>query len=131
MEKTNTFATVINCMDGRTQLPVNEWLRQHLQVDFVDTITIPGPDKVVSKGLFNDIHAIQQMVAISINKHGSKTVALVGHVDCAGNPCTKEEHLAQIETGINNMKQWGYPAKYLGLWVDENWDVHCVYDSTQ
>ena len=32
------FGTVINCMDGRTQLPVNEYLRREYGLDFIDTV---------------------------------------------------------------------------------------------
>jgi hypothetical protein len=38
------FAAAINCMDGRAQLPVIEWLKRECGVDYVDTITEPGPD---------------------------------------------------------------------------------------
>jgi len=30
------FATAINCMDGRVQLPVINWLMENLSVDYVD-----------------------------------------------------------------------------------------------
>ena len=35
------FATAINCIDGRAQRPVSEWMRINFSVDFVDTITQP------------------------------------------------------------------------------------------
>lgn len=35
------FATAINCIDGRTQLPVIEWARKKYGVDYVDMITKP------------------------------------------------------------------------------------------
>lgn len=38
-EKLMSFYTVINCMDGRTQLSENEFLRNKFGVDYVDTIT--------------------------------------------------------------------------------------------
>jgi len=37
-----SFCTAINCMDGRTQLPVNEFMRRKLGVAYVDTITEAG-----------------------------------------------------------------------------------------
>ncbi len=40
------FGTVINCIDSRTQLPVSNWIKENYSVDYVDTITEPGPDKV-------------------------------------------------------------------------------------
>ncbi len=37
-----TFATAINCMDGRVQLPVIAYLKSKYVVDYVDAITEPG-----------------------------------------------------------------------------------------
>ena len=42
------FATAINCIDGRTQRPVSEWIRIQFAIDYVDTITHPGPEKALS-----------------------------------------------------------------------------------
>ncbi|MAU93791.1 MAG: hypothetical protein CMJ93_06235, partial [Planctomycetes bacterium] len=46
-----SFATVINCIDGRFQVSVNEFVRQHFDVSFVDTITEAGPVGILCKGL--------------------------------------------------------------------------------
>ena len=35
-----TFATAINCMDGRVQIPVIEYLKKEFKVDYVDMILI-------------------------------------------------------------------------------------------
>ena len=83
------FATAINCMDGRTQLPVNEWMKEKFGVDFVDTITEPGPNGVLTNNKVPLVSSIKDRVLISVNGHGSKTIALVGHHDCAGNPGPK------------------------------------------
>jgi hypothetical protein len=47
--KNGKFITVINCMDGRVQLPVIEWLKKNYKADFIDTITEPGPNKILSE----------------------------------------------------------------------------------
>ena len=41
-----TFATAINCIDGRTHLPVIDYMRGQFGVDFVDMVTEPGPNKI-------------------------------------------------------------------------------------
>jgi hypothetical protein len=46
--KNKKFITVINCMDGRVQLPVNNWLRKRFNANFVDTITEPGPNRILA-----------------------------------------------------------------------------------
>ncbi|MGB3082317.1 MAG: carbonic anhydrase, partial [Candidatus Omnitrophota bacterium] len=44
-----SFATAINCIDGRAQKPVTEFAIRKFKVDYVDLITEPGPDKVLSE----------------------------------------------------------------------------------
>lgn len=121
------FATVINCMDGRVQLPVNEWLRKKCGVDYVDTITEPGPNKILAENRDNELlESIKRRLTISVEKHGSKIIAIVGHHDCAGNPVAKEKQIAQITFAIETIKSWGYKVELRGLWVDENWSVNEV-----
>ena len=37
-----TFATAINCMDGRVQLPVIKFLQERFKAEYVDIISEPG-----------------------------------------------------------------------------------------
>ncbi len=122
-----SFATVINCMDGRTQLPVNEYLREKYGVDYVDTITEPGPIKYLADGTDKAvIDSIRNRVAISIEKHGSGAIGIVGHFGCAGNPVSKEMQLEQLELAVKVVRSWGFDVDVIKLWVDENWTVHEV-----
>ena len=114
-------------MDGRTQLPVNEYLREQLNVDYVDTITEAGPVLILAEQQDSEAaKSIIKRVNISVNKHGSKSIAIVAHHDCAGNPTDKDEQLNQLKTAT----QWlagKYPdVKVLGLWVDSNWETRVV-----
>lgn len=119
-----TFATAISCMDGRVQIPVIEYIKQNYRVDYVDMITEPGPNKILAD---NDdktvLTSIKKRVLISLDRHKSKLIFVVGHHDCAGNPADKETQLTQIILAVNAIKFWTLDAKILGLWVDENWRV--------
>ena len=42
-----TFATALNCMDGRVQNTVTEWTKKHFNVTFVDAVTEPGIDSII------------------------------------------------------------------------------------
>ena len=42
------FATAINCMDGRTQLPVIAYLKEKCKIDCVDMVTEAGPVKILA-----------------------------------------------------------------------------------
>jgi len=126
-----SFATVINCIDGRVQIPVLEWMKENISVDYVDSITEPGPDKTLSEGSTHRIAWIKSSLLISVEGHHSRTVAVVGHFDCAANPGPKEMHLKQLKKCVEVLKEWNLPARILGLWVNENWEVEKVYDDQQ
>lgn len=118
----STFAAAINCMDGRVQEPVSEFIKNKYGVDYVDMITEAGPNKILRKN--NDkrtIKSIKKRVRISIDKHGAKVVAVVGHYDCAGNPVDKEQQIRDIKGAVKNVKNWGFDVEVIGIWVDENW----------
>ncbi|MBU8932843.1 MAG: hypothetical protein KOO62_02440 [candidate division Zixibacteria bacterium] len=114
------FVTAINCMDGRTQLPVNEWLRTQFKADYVDTITEPGPDKILSEPANPLADSIKNRVLISVEKHGSKVIAIVAHGGCAGNPVTKEEHLEMVKKAVATVAGWVEGVTVLGLWLDDS-----------
>jgi len=48
MSATGTFVTAINCMDGRTQEPIINFMKQRFKVDYVDMINEPGPVKALA-----------------------------------------------------------------------------------
>lgn len=126
MEKTK-FATLINCMDGRVQIPVNEYIRKNYDIDYVDTITIPGPDKIIFES--NDkvlLEFIKKCLEISINKHNSRLIALSGHCDCAGNPVSSETHIEHLKRAVSVLKSWFNNIEIIGIWVNEDWQVERV-----
>ena len=83
----------INCIDGRTQQPVIEYIKRNYAVNMVDMITFPGANGIFS----NELRLVEASLAkhsasISVEKHNSQIVAVVGHYDCAGNPGDKSHH---------------------------------------
>ncbi len=126
---TGSFATTINCMDGRTQLPVNDWMKENFGVDYVDTITEPGPNGILARNLEELVGSIRNRVLISVNGHGSRVIALIGHHDCAGNPGPKEMQVDHVMKGLEVIRKWELPVRILGLWVGEDWKVEVLFDS--
>ena len=64
------FATAINCIDGRVQKPITEFAINKFNVNYVDLITEPGPDKVLSENKALDIiKSIKRRTLTSIKKH--------------------------------------------------------------
>ncbi len=118
------FCTVINCMDGRIQLPVITYLQKRFNTKYVDSITEPGPNLVLSKQ--SDSYLVESILTrlkISIEKHNSVSVAIVGHHDCAGNPAKKDEQIQHIKESIRHIRKQYEDLEIIGLWVDENWEV--------
>jgi len=121
------FCTVINCMDGRTQLPVITYLQKRFNTKYVDSITEPVPNLILAKQQdMNLIESILTRLKISVEKHKSVGVAVVGHYDCAGNPAKKEEQIKHIEESLRLIRQQYKELEIIGLWVDENWEVNEV-----
>lgn len=121
------FATAINCMDGRTQLPVIEWLKQECGADYVDSVTEPGPVCLLADAADGPaMDSVRRRLAISVEKHDSHMTAVVAHHDCAGNPRPKEEQLVQLRQAVETVRSWGLDTEVIGLWVGSDWKVERV-----
>ncbi len=123
------FGTVVNCIDGRVQEPVAAWLKERYQLKYVDVITEPGPDKILALSPDDIIESIRQRVETSINNHGSRVLAVVGHHDCAGNPASFYEHGEHIKKAISVLRGWDFDVPVLGLWCNEYWQVQLIGQS--
>lgn len=108
-----TFATVLNCMDGRTQISANEYVKKKFGVDYVDTITEAGIDGALAKTLKRSelYEATKRKILISVEKHGSFGIVIVGHSDCAGNPVEKEQHIKDIRESVLKVKEMIFPKE--------------------
>ena len=113
------FGTALNCIDGRTQIPIIEWIKENFDVDYVDLITEPGMDKVLAQNQYVETGRLRKNVIISITAHNSNVLAIVGHYDCAANPVSYSKHVQDIIASTRVVKSWDLPVKVVGLWVDE------------
>jgi hypothetical protein len=122
------FAVVINCIDGRTQLPVIDFMKSKFKVEFVDVITEPGPVKAIAepRNAFQ-VYSIQQRLMLSQEKHGSQHLGVVAHHDCTANPVEKGKQIEQLRQSLDYIRLWGFKGVVVGLWVNENWEVQEVF----
>jgi len=113
-------------MEGRIQRPIQDYLKSGYNVKYVDTITEPGPCKIIAENKdINAVNSILQRVKISVEIHKSNLIAISGHYNCAGNPCEEEVQKEQIKQSVEYLKN-PYPnTEVIGLWVDDEWKV-CV-----
>ena len=122
-----SFATAINCVDGRVQVPVMEYMQKRFGVEYVDVVTEAG----VCKSLSNDkddsfADALSGTIKFLAEKHGSKAVAIVGHHDCAGNPSSMKVQHEQILASVKVIESWGLGIPVVGLWVGDDWQAEEV-----
>lgn len=110
MSKYN-FVTAVNCIDGRVQLPLINWIKENYDTDFVDMITEPGPDKVLSTSEDKKIEPIKSKILISHKAHGSGLIFVAGHHDCAANPVSGEEHVNQVKSSVLLINHGNFPRK--------------------
>lgn len=121
------FGTAINCIDGRTQQVVIDHMNQNYNIDGVDMVTFPGADGIFSSAEHSEeIALIRRAVSISIEKHGSKIIAVVGHHDCAGNPGDREYHFTHIRRAIREVSSWSLNAQVIGLYVNDKREIEEV-----
>jgi hypothetical protein len=116
------FACAINCMDGRVQDAVKDYMRENYGVDYVDMVTEPGPNKILAENLDSVIiENIKKRVEVSVGHHGSKVVAIVSHFGCAGNPAEKEIQIEHLKKAEKVVKDFGFDVEVILLWVDGDW----------
>ena len=125
--KDGKFGTCLNCMDGRVQLPVIKWIQKENGLDYIDMITEAGIDGVLVQGNV-DITNIIEKIQISLDKHGSEMIFIVGHFDCAGNQVNEETHRKHIREAVERLKSMMSSCKIIGLWVSKEWMVEKIIE---
>ena len=122
-----SFATCLNCIDGRTHIPVINWITANYPVDYVDLITEPGMAGVVGGSPKPLKQQILKKVEVSLAKHKSKHIFIVAHHDCKGNPVSDEKQKTQLTSAVAKIRDI-YPSKKIeALWLDKSGGVHSVY----
>ncbi len=109
-------------MDGRVQDAVQYYIKKNYGVDYVDMVTEPGPNKILSENTDTAIiENIKRRVGISVNHHGSKVVAIIGHPECAGNPTEREEQIEHLKKAKETVESFGFNSEIILLWVEGDW----------
>ena len=111
-------------MDGRIQTAVIDYMREEYQTLYIDTITVAGPSKILSEYKKDKlIKNIKFRAAISVEKHGSEVIAVVGHFDCAMIQQPDDLQQNHVTTAVENVKKWHDNVEVIGLWVDSDLSV--------
>lgn len=120
-------ATCLTCMDGRIQIPVINWIRRSSKVKYVDIISGPGMDGILTRP-HAQMESILTGIKISTQTNHSSHIFVVGHFDCRGNPVPYETHKEQIIAGAQKIKKLFSSYPITGLWVNSKWHVKKIID---
>jgi len=122
MEK--KFTTVINCMDGRIQQAVIEYMQKKYDSLYVDMITAAGPCKMLAEDKKTTIiKDLKYRTTVSVEKHFSKVVAVVGHFDCALIQKPDSEQQELLKESVLKVSAWFDDVEVIGLWVSSEIEV--------
>jgi len=118
------YCTAVNCMDGRVQLPVLDYLMERFGVPYVDMITEPGPNGILHRQDDETLVAsILRRIDVSVDKHHTVGIAVIGHYDCAGNPGDKDHQNIDTRGAVRFLRTKYPETLVIGLWIDETWTV--------
>ncbi|BDZ67319.1 hypothetical protein GCM10025860_07670 [Methanobacterium ferruginis] len=125
MEPKPKYVTCLNCIDGRAQLPVIQWIKSNYLVDFIDMITEPGMDGVLADENSN-LDEILRKVNVSLEAHKTNKIFIVGHYGCAANQVDLKTHKVHIKRSVQRMKKIKPKCEVIGLWVENQELVELV-----
>ncbi|MDP6225346.1 MAG: hypothetical protein QF501_02650 [Anaerolineales bacterium] len=128
--KSNSFAAALNCIDGRTQIPVINFIKERSGVRYVDMITEAGIIKHLASNTEDSVvKATRLSVEISVSGHKTKSVFLVAHQDCLGNQVADKIQKGQLLQAKRNVEFWHLPVEVKCLWLNANWQAEEVSES--
>ena len=130
------FGTLVNCTDGRVQYPVMDYLKKQYDLDFFDATNEAGPLRTLTKKSDKcRLITLKEQIRTSLEEHDSKFIALVGHHDCTDNPGDRAFQENQMDEALDYLQRsFGTSIKYVGLYVNEHWEVEeytCLEPSEQ
>lgn len=119
------FGTLINCSDGRVQYPVMDYLKKSYDIEFFDAANEAGPLLTLTKKTDKcRLISLKEQIRTSLEEHNSKFIALVGHHDCTDNPGDRAFQENQMDEALDYLQRgFGKDKTYVGLYVNENWEV--------
>ena len=119
------FGTVINCIDGRVQYPVMDYLKKTYNLEFFDAANEAGPLLTLTKKTDKcRLISLKEQIRTSLEEHNSKFIALIGHHDCTDNPGDRSFQEGQMDEALIYLQRaFGEDLTLVGLYVNEQWEV--------
>ena len=93
-----SFGVALTCIDGRATPVVHRELCREWGVDFIDMVTLPGPEAALPD--LPEQHSVWEALRISVRRHGAMRAAVVAHTDCAANDVDVETRREQVREAL-------------------------------
>lgn len=119
------FGTVLECMDGRPLRKVADYLTTSFGVRYLDTLTTAGLVRHLAEDT-TETPTILANLDVSLERHGSRQIAVVAHHDCAGNPVADNTQKQQLATAVSRLRMRHPEAEVVALWLNDRWIVEKV-----
>ncbi len=123
-------------MDGRCQEKTVAFAKDLFGGEYVDTITEPGINGLLADGAHYGAASeelrmslkdwVRAKAAISANGHGSKSILITGHLQCAGNPVSRDEHVAHLKEAADLVRSWGLFDDIRTAQFGDDWELALV-----
>lgn len=111
-----SFGVALTCIDGGISAVVKQQLRGEWGVDFVDLVTLPGPEAAVPE--LPERHGVWDALRMSVKRHGSTRAAVVAHTDCAANAVDLETRRDQVREAVFHVRDVLPRSEVTGWLVD-------------
>ncbi len=97
----------------------------------MDVVSEPGPNRILAEDSDGNAAAsIERRVGVSVERHRSVGIAVVGHHDCAGNPSTAAEQNQHTTAAVLRIRSSFPHIEVVGLWVNDRWEVTELKDDS-
>jgi carbonic anhydrase len=118
MPTTERFAAVITCMDGRIQTRTIDQLMIRFGARHIDNITSTGAVQHLDGSVTPTGEGLLRSLAVSIEAHDTRQVAVVAHAHCAGNPVPDATQKEQLRQAIGVIADRFPDLEVIGLFLD-------------
>jgi len=102
-----------------------DYLKNAYDVEYFDAANEAGPLLTLTKNTDKcRLISLKEQIRTSLEEHDSKFIALVGHHDCTDNPGDRAFQEHQMTEALDYLQRaFGRDITYVGLYVNENWEV--------
>lgn len=111
-----SFGVALTCIDGRAAPVVHRELCREWGVDFIDLVTLPGPEAALPE--LPEQHAVWDALQISVRRHGATRAAVVAHTDCAANDVDVDTRREQVREALFEVRHLLRSVDVTGWLVD-------------